>query len=33
MKKLCELIFIFFIFVMTSLEGAIEFIKAYKKRR
>jgi hypothetical protein len=33
MKKLYESIILFFIFIMTSLEGAVEFIKAYKKRR
>jgi hypothetical protein len=33
MKNIYESIILFFIFIMTSLEGAVEFIKAYKKRR
>lgn len=31
MKKLCESIFVFFIFIITSLEGAADLIQAYKK--
>ena len=33
MKKLCESIVVLLVFIMTSLEGAVDFIKAYKKRR